>query len=132
MNYWSKKRIILLAIVIFIIGCGLGLFAGVYIQKGLMDASAAGFWMRGVTALEKDAYDHALVNFIQAVALKNDEPVFLRSVAEVYEKKNNKELAIEFYKLALEIYKKEKYGPIKQLEQKINQLGGTGGTPVKK
>lgn len=132
MNYWSKKRIILLTIVIFIIGCGLGLFAGVYIQKGLMGASAAGFWMRGVTALEIGAYDHAHINFIQAVALKNDEPIFLESVAEVYEKKNNKELAIEFYKCALEIYKKEKYGPIKQLEQKINQLGMVDGPPVEK
>lgn len=122
MNRGLWKKNILFVNIMFIIGCAIGVYLGVILQKKVTSASAAGLWMVGVEALKAEAYDYALINFIHPVALKNDEPMFLRSVAEVYEKKKNSMIAIEFYKRSLELYKKKNYGPINQVEQKISQL----------
>ncbi len=59
---------------------------------------------------------------IQPLTLKNDEPMFFLSVAEVYEKQQKTEMALEFYKLALNLYRKETTGPLKLMGQKIESL----------
>ncbi len=107
---------------IVLASASIGAFSGVHFYKKLLTANAAGYWMKGVESLNAKEYDYALLYFTQAIALKNDEPFFLHSMAEVYEVQQNLPLALEFYKLALSEYAKGKTGPIKFIEHKIKLL----------
>jgi len=117
----KKKRIGFIALLV-LASLAIGMFSGVGFYKQLIKSNAAGFWIKGATALKDGHDDYALLYFTQAVTLKNDEPMFFRSVAEVYEKQQKTEMAIEFYKLALNLYKREKTNPTKSIVQKIESL----------
>jgi tetratricopeptide (TPR) repeat protein len=105
-----------------LIGIAIGFFGGIWYQRSLMKASAIGFWMTGVQYLEKGDYDYALFYLNQAIGLKNDDPFFYHAIAEAHEAKCNIDMALEFYKLELEQYKRKGIGPLKKIESKIQLL----------
>lgn len=120
-----KKTVAVTVVLVFValvVGFFVGTWVGISIQKRAMWGSAAAIWMTGVECKKKGAYDYALYNFAQAVALKNDDPLFLHSLAETYELTNNLPMALEFYKDALEQSKKQNTGPKKLLESKVELL----------
>lgn len=120
----GKKRIAFVTLLIFA-SLAVGALLGSSFHKQIIRANAAGFWLKGAEALKNGNNDYALLYFVQAIALKNDEPLFFYSTAEVYEKQKKSGMAVEFYKLALKLYKKEKVGPIKAITEKIELLEGT-------
>jgi tetratricopeptide (TPR) repeat protein len=117
-----------LSIVILCIICvSIGVFGGIEYYKRDLAGSAIVLWMTGVDSLKKGEHDDALFYFSQSIALKNDDPMFFHSVDEAYEAKNNTEMALKFYSIALEKYRKEKTGPRQKLEEKIRTLKSQNG-----
>jgi tetratricopeptide (TPR) repeat protein len=116
---YRKTCIIFIVIVALIIGT----LTGIYIQKRLSYSNAFAFWVLGGQSLKKGEYDQALIYAIQAIALKDDEPLFYLSAGEIYEIKGNLTMAKIFYEAALEKYKENmNNSKIKFVEEKINSL----------
>jgi tetratricopeptide (TPR) repeat protein len=122
MKALTKNIKVIFIILLVLVSISIGAFGGVWYYKRLVQVSAIGLWMTGVQSLEKREYDYALFYISQAIGLKNDDPLFFQAMAEAYEAKQNKSMALEFYRIALEQYKEENKGPIKRIERKIELL----------
>lgn len=117
---YAKKT--LLIILIISVSFSIGAYSGVTFYKNIIKGKAVGSWVKGAESLKNGQKDLALSYFTQAVALKDDEPMFFCSVAEVYELERNTVMAIAFYKMALDLYEKEKKGPAERIKRKIERL----------
>jgi len=114
-------RMALIAVLVSI-SIVIGIFIGKTIYKRQMQASAVGLWMMGVDSLKKQEYDYALFYLSQAIGQMNDDPFFYESMGDAYTAKKNVNMALVFYKLALERYEREQTGPRKKLRHKIELL----------
>jgi len=100
----------------------LGGYAGIYLQERQLQVSAVGLWMAGVDAGESGDYDHALLYLSQATGLMHYDPLILQSLAQVYEKKGNKKMALEFYIKTAECYGTKTSGMSTYIKQKVALL----------
>ncbi|MBI5641617.1 MAG: hypothetical protein HZA17_14450 [Nitrospirae bacterium] len=123
----KNMRLIILMIVLVVVSFSLGTYAGIALYKDRLSVVSAGLWGKGVNIAKKSDYDFALYYFSQAIALNKEEPLFYHSMAETYEAKQNVAMALKFYNLALEQYKRTKTGPINLVESKIKLLQGRDG-----
>ncbi len=119
LRYWKK---ILAYLLVALISLSSGAVIGFKYCERLKRGSALSAWVLGVEAKKAGELDEALLYFGQAIALKRDEPLFLHSIGETFELKQNIPMALEFYGLALSKFKEEKLGGIKMLEEKIKIL----------
>jgi tetratricopeptide (TPR) repeat protein len=115
----KKAKKIFFILIVVVLSISIGVYGGIFYHKRQLQASAIGYWMTGVNYQKQREYDYALLYLSEAIALKNDDPLFYGSIAEVYEAKQNRVMALEFYKIALKLFKEEKAGPIKYIEKKI-------------
>ena len=111
--------VVMAILVSVLIGAVGGFLTGVRYQKRVMETNAIGFWTLGATCFSNGDVDCALANSLQAVALKNDEGVFLLSVAEAYHAQMKFAMAERFYGLALSQFKKEGSNQTKAVEHRI-------------
>ena len=119
----QHKRTVVYAIAIISLSLLAGAYVGVTYCKKMIHANAFALWARGMESFHDGQYDQAMFYYTQAVALKNDEPVFVLSVAETYEAKKDVATAIVFYEAAVEKYKELKMeGKIKSIEKRIEKL----------
>ncbi len=118
----KNKKILLIYSLIFLSSFMLGALSGIHYYKKYEYAGAIGLWMKGIEVLKDGEYDQALFFTSQAIGIRNDDALFYQTMAEIYEAKNNVQMAIYFYDIARTLYKSEDAGPIKLIEQKIKLL----------
>ena len=113
---------IIIFIVFLIVATVIGLFLGIYIHDSAMVIEAAASWLTASEYLKTGELDRALFYASQAVILKKDDPLYLLTVAELFEAKGDNKMAIEFYQQTLVLYKKKKTGPIVIIEKRLTDL----------
>jgi hypothetical protein len=120
----GHKRIIAYTCVVILISISIGAFGAIHFQKQLIRASAYAFWLKGAECFERKDYGYAIFYVTQAVTLKDNEPVFVSSLAEAFENKGDIAMSLDFYKMAFDMYKEKKDGGgmSRLMERKIQLL----------